>query len=265
VREITVDSHGRPNGVVYRSSSGLWSELRAKLIGLAASATETPRLLLNSKSNWFPTGLGNQHDQVGRHIHEDQRIAVYGFFDDVVGDLQGPGPSCALDFQFEQADVPAGGIIYSGFSRLPVRMVNTVPRPEGMKSWGREFKDSYRRYFWKHIRIYRGVHGIPRERNRVDIDPEVRNSNGIPAARITHRAHGWSTPQREWMASRAKLLLKEAGAKFTLRRWVAPQQARVPGNISAGVAGWGQILALRSQTGPVAFTMPRMSSSAMAA
>ncbi|MDR3677349.1 MAG: hypothetical protein P4N24_17810 [Acidobacteriota bacterium] len=56
------------------------------------------------------------------------------------------------EISYAGAEVPAGGVIYNGFSRLPIRVVDTVPRPEGMKSWGREFKDLYRRYFWKHIR-----------------------------------------------------------------------------------------------------------------
>jgi choline dehydrogenase-like flavoprotein len=239
VREITVDARGRPNGVIYRTSKGRWRELRAKLIVVSASATETPRLLLNSKSKWFPNGLGNQHDQVGRHIHEDQASAMFGFFDEVAGDALGPGPSCALDFQFEHADVPAGGVMYNSFSRLPLRVVNTVQRPEGMKSWGREFKDYYRRYFWRHIRLYFSAHGIPREGSRVDVDPETCDENDVPVSRITHRAHPWSAPQQEWLAKRATLLLKEAGAKFTLRKPIVPGHAGGVGQHQCGSCRMG--------------------------
>lgn len=144
VREITVDARGHPNGVICRSAEGSWQEISALAIIVAASATETPRLLLNSRSKWFLTGLRNHQDQVGRHVNEDQGAVVFGFFDGVVGDSIGPGPSFAVDFQFEHAVVPAGGVIYNGFSRLPICVVETVPHPEGMKSWGREFKDFYR-------------------------------------------------------------------------------------------------------------------------
>jgi len=239
VREITVDARGRPNGVICRAGEGPWQEISARVIVVAASATETPHLLLNSRSKWFPTGLGNHQDQVGRHVNEDQGAVVFGFFDEVVGDSLGPGPSFALDFQFEHAEVPAGGIIYNGFSRLPIRVVDTVPRPEGMKSWGREFKDFYRRYFWKHIRAYCIAHGIPREGNRVDLDPELRDSDGIRAARVTNRAHAWSFPQQEWLASRAELMLKEAGAKFTILRAIGREQAGGLGQHQSGSCRMG--------------------------
>jgi choline dehydrogenase-like flavoprotein len=239
VREITVDSRGRPNGVVCKSGKGPWEEISARMIVVTASATETPRLLLNSRSKWFPTGLGNHYDQVGRHVNEDQGALVFGFFDEVVADPLGPGPSFALDFQFEHAEVPAGGIIYNGFSRLPIRVVNTVPRPDGMKSWGREFKDYYRRYFWNHIRAYGIAHGIPGEGNRVDLDPELRDSDGMRAARVTNRAHAWSFPQQEWLASRAELLLKEAGAKFTIRSSIVRERAGGLGEHQSGSCRMG--------------------------
>jgi choline dehydrogenase-like flavoprotein len=239
VREITVDARGRPNGVIFRDSAGRWQQLRARVIVVAASATETPRLLLNSKSTWFPNGIGNQHDQVGRNIHEDIASAVFGFFDEVVGDTQGPGPSCSVDFQFENAPVPAGGVMYNSFSRLPLRVVTTVLRPEGVKSWGREFKDFHRRYFWKHIRLYYSVHGMPREGNRVDLDPEVRDAYGVPVARITHRTHAWSAPQQEWLSGQVERLLKEAGAQFTVKRPIVPERAGGVGQHQCGSCRMG--------------------------
>jgi choline dehydrogenase-like flavoprotein len=240
VREITVDSRGRPNGVIFRNAQGQWEELRAKVIVVAASATESPRLLLNSKSKWFPEGIGNRHDQVGRHVHEDKASAVFGFFDKVVGDALGPGPSFAAEFQFDQAGVPPGGVMYNSFSRLPFRVVNTVPRPEGVKSWGREFKNFYRRYFWNHIRLYYSVHGFPREGNRVDVDPEVRDSFGVPVSRITHRTHAWNARQQEWFAARVETLLKEAGAAFTIRGRIVPEHAGGIGQHQCGSCRMGR-------------------------
>ncbi|MGO8736823.1 MAG: GMC family oxidoreductase [Terriglobia bacterium] len=239
VREITVDSRGRPNGVVFQNSSGRWEELGAKVIVAAASATETPRLLLNSKSRFFPLGLGNRYDQVGRYLHDDEDTNVFGFFDEIVGDLLGPGPGFALDFQFEHADVPAGGVMYNGFSRLPMLALNTVPRPAGIKSWGRDFKEFHRRYFWKHIRMMIIVHGIPREGNRVDLDPEVRDAFEVPVARITTRTHAWSVPQQEWLAGRAERLLKEAGATFTIRIPIIPEHAGGVGEHQLGSCRMG--------------------------
>ncbi len=239
VREITVDARGRPNGVVYLERDGRWRELGAQVIVVSASATETPRLLLNSKSKFYPEGMGNTHDQVGRNIHEDKASGVFGFFDEVVGDLQGPGPSFALDFHFERSGAPPGGVMYNSFSRLPLRVIHTVPQPAGQKNWGREFRDFYRRYFWKHIRIYYSVHGFPREGNRVDLDPDVRDQWGVPVARVTHRTHARNAEQQQWLAGQVEILLKEAGAKFTVRGPIVAEHAGGVGQHQLGSCRMG--------------------------
>jgi len=229
VREITVDAKGTPNGVIFLDARQKWQSLQAKVIVLACSATETPRLMLNSKSRWHPSGIGNSHDQVGRYLHSDISGDVYGFFDTVVGDALGPGPTCALDFQFEQAAVPPAGTIYCNSSRLPVQVAHTLLRPEGVKSWGKEFKDFIRRYFWKHIRATSYLHGIPWAGSRVDVDPEFKDAFGVPVSRLTFRTHPWSQPQYEWMTDQAAKLLKEAGSRFTTRFHMVWGGGRGPG------------------------------------
>jgi choline dehydrogenase-like flavoprotein len=43
-------------------------EYRARVIFLCASTLESTRILLNSKTSRFPTGLGNSSDQLGRNL-----------------------------------------------------------------------------------------------------------------------------------------------------------------------------------------------------
>ncbi|MBL7813991.1 MAG: GMC family oxidoreductase [Saprospiraceae bacterium] len=64
-------------------------EYFAKIIFLNAGAMNTAALMLNSKSNRFPTGLGNDSDQVGRnimdhHLGAGATATVEGFLDDYV-------------------------------------------------------------------------------------------------------------------------------------------------------------------------------------
>src|ERR1700716_224491 len=68
-REVLVDSGGRATGVVYvDKTTGADRRVRAKVVVVAASALETARLLLNSKSSLFPNGLANSSGTVGKHI-----------------------------------------------------------------------------------------------------------------------------------------------------------------------------------------------------
>ena len=69
---------------------------------LAAGAIESARLLLCSTSESEPNGLGNNTDQVGRHLQGHLYGGALGIRDPV-NDYVGPGPSIATnDFRLLQ-------------------------------------------------------------------------------------------------------------------------------------------------------------------
>ena len=68
VAEILTDSKGRATGVRYFDENDREQVQTADIVVVAGSATETARLLLNSKSKLFPKGLGNNNDWVGRNL-----------------------------------------------------------------------------------------------------------------------------------------------------------------------------------------------------
>ena len=69
VRSVDVDENGTVNGVTYIDrKSGEPVTLPARIVILAASACETARIMLNSKSTHHPAGLANSSGQVGRNL-----------------------------------------------------------------------------------------------------------------------------------------------------------------------------------------------------
>ena len=62
--------------LVLCSTDGKEHHLRARCFVLAAGVIETPRLLLRSRSRWFPDGLGNSHDLVGRFFVEHPTLVL---------------------------------------------------------------------------------------------------------------------------------------------------------------------------------------------
>ncbi|MEM7354112.1 MAG: GMC family oxidoreductase [Acidobacteriota bacterium] len=68
VCEVLVDRSGRVSGCVYRDSDGKEHEVAARIVCLCASAIESARLLLLSRSPRFPDGLANSTGLVGRHL-----------------------------------------------------------------------------------------------------------------------------------------------------------------------------------------------------
>jgi choline dehydrogenase-like flavoprotein len=84
-REVTVGRDGLATGVLYVDKGadgegpGVERHVRAKIVVLAASALETARLLLNSRSAQFPEGLANSSGTVGKYITDTTGTDVAGF------------------------------------------------------------------------------------------------------------------------------------------------------------------------------------------
>ena len=92
VKEILTDDHGRATGVAYFDARGRLQEQTADLVVVSASATESARLLLNSKSRLFPNGLGNRYDWVGRNLQGHAYAGAAGLFDKTPTTTLAPAP-----------------------------------------------------------------------------------------------------------------------------------------------------------------------------
>ena len=81
-REVLIGKDGKAAGVIFiDKATGKETRLQGKAVVLAASAAETVRILLNSKSNSFPNGLANSSGLVGKYL-----------MDSVGADLGGRSP-----------------------------------------------------------------------------------------------------------------------------------------------------------------------------
>ena len=68
-RELITDATGKVTAVSYiDKTTGSEQQVRCRTVVLAASACESARLLLNSKSSRHPQGLANSSGMVGRYL-----------------------------------------------------------------------------------------------------------------------------------------------------------------------------------------------------
>src|SRR5260370_2896025 len=68
-REILLNKEGKAEAVSYvDKASRTEKRINARAIVVAASACESARLLLNSKSSAFPAGIANSSGTVGRYL-----------------------------------------------------------------------------------------------------------------------------------------------------------------------------------------------------
>jgi choline dehydrogenase-like flavoprotein len=225
VSAIAIDDRGRARGVHYFDGRNQKQYQTADLIVVSASATETARLLLNSKSRLFPKGAGNRSDWVGRNLQGHAYTGAWGLFESDTFDDLDPGACIAIcDFNHGNAGLVGGGMLANEFIRLPYLF--TDRRPSGEASWGKAHKDFQRRFYKRSVVIMGPVQEVPVFEARIDVDPTVTDDWGIPVACISGHRHPNDVKVAQFLAGKAEAWLKEAGA---FKTWLS-----VPG---LGVSG----------------------------
>ena len=231
--EITTDERGAVTGAVLADeATGATRTVRAGHIVVACGAIETARLLLSSRSDRDPAGLGNRTDQVGRHLQGHAFVSAFGAFDDPVVDPDGPGVSIAtLDLAHGNVDddgVPlvGGGIVANEMVKLPIVHWSWALPPD-VPRWGAAAKAAMRDTYRTTGHLFAQVQEVPRAGNRVTLDPDVRDHLGLPVARLEGAAHPETVRTARHLAARAEQWLAASGAA---RTWTD----RIPTGLLAG-------------------------------
>ncbi len=80
VREVVTDKNGLAKGVSYVNKEDLQEyQVEGKVVVLGASACESARILLNSKSAIHSGGLANSSGIVGKYLHDSTGASLGGF------------------------------------------------------------------------------------------------------------------------------------------------------------------------------------------
>jgi choline dehydrogenase-like flavoprotein len=213
-KEILTDSRGRVRGVAYFDGKDRLQEQTADLVVVSCSATESARLLLNSKSRLHPNGLGNRHDWVGRNLQGHAYSGAFGLFETDLYDDLGPGSGLAVsDFNHGNPGLRGGSAICQQFLRLPYQAVGHVPRTA--PRWGREHKEFMRMWYRRYTGVQGPVQEMPVFDSRVQVDPKIKDYWGIPVARLSGGRHPHTIEIGKFIADRSEQWLKEAGAIST--------------------------------------------------
>ncbi|MDR2038553.1 MAG: GMC family oxidoreductase [Bacteroidales bacterium] len=229
VANIIIDEKGRARGVEYFDSKGNGKTQTADMVVVAGAATETARLLLNSKSKLHPNGAGNNNDWVGRNLQGHVYTGATGLFDFDILDLTGPGATMAIcDFNHHNPGLVGGGMLCTEFFQLPYAF--TGNRPSGSARWGKEHKDYQRKYYYRSARLHGPVQEIPNFDSRITVDPTVKDYWGIPVAAMSGGRHPLDRDNCIFLSSKAVEILKEAGAVQVWPRGI-------PGKVSYSPSG----------------------------
>jgi choline dehydrogenase-like flavoprotein len=218
VREVTVGANGMADGVIYYDADGVEQRQRAEVVVLACNGVGTPRLLLNSTSDQFPDGLANRSGLVGRNLMFHPYAMVQGIFDEPLEGYKGPTGCCIISQEFYETDRSRGFV--RGYSFEIIRGSGPITAAlSGMASgrlpWGAEHHAAYAELFDRTAGMVVICEDLPEAHNRVTLDPDLVDSDGIPAPKISYRLSENSSKMLEHSVARAREVLEASGAKET--------------------------------------------------
>jgi len=195
--EVIVGKSGQARGVRFvDKTSGKHEEVRGRAVVLAASAAESVRMLLNSRSAAHPNGLANSSGLVGKYL-----------MDTVGSDVSGQVPLLE-GLPDHNEDGAGGGHVYSpwwlykeqlkgqlGFARgyhIEISSGKRMPSlgtGSGLQwlnggNYGKAFKKDVRRYYGSFVYFSGRGEMIPNEKSFCEIDPTTKDKYGIPVLRF---------------------------------------------------------------------------------
>jgi choline dehydrogenase-like flavoprotein len=189
-------------------------EFSARVLFLCASALESARILLNSKTPRFPNGLANSSGELGRNLMDHtmgggargeipglERFVIEGrrpngIYVPRFRNVKSAHPDFVRGYGFQ------GGAGRSGWGR-----------GTNEQGFGADFKHALRMPGPWVFTFYGFGECLPRSSNYVELDPEKKDAWGVPALRV-HCV--WSDNERKMlqdMSVTAAEMLEAAGAR----------------------------------------------------
>jgi choline dehydrogenase-like flavoprotein len=222
-REVTVNPQGLATGVSYIDTrTGRDEHVRARVVVLAASACESSRILLNSKSPQFPQGLANASGVVGKYLTDTTGTDVGGFIpnlvDHVPHNCDGVGGGHIYMpwwLDNKKLDFPRGYHIevWGGLGVPSYGFMGGIERYEPGGGYGAQLKNDYRRYYGSTIGFSGRGEQIPNEDCYCELDPQVKDKYGIPVLRFHWKWTDHEINQVKHMQETFRALVAEMGGE----------------------------------------------------
>jgi choline dehydrogenase-like flavoprotein len=222
-REVTVDRRGKATGVHYiDKTTGKEEHVKGKVVVLAASALESARILLNSKSSKFPQGLANSSGVVGKYITDTTGSDVAGFIpamqDWVPHNCDGVGGGHVYMpwwLDNKKLDFPRGYHIevWGGHGMPGAGFMGGIHRYPAGGGWGVDLKDQYRHLYGTTIGFSGRGEMIPNADSYAELDPTVKDKFGIPVLKFHWKWTDHEVNQVKHMQETFRALIAEMGGQ----------------------------------------------------
>src|SRR5271154_1159723 len=242
-REITVGPDGKATGVSYiDKTTKTEMRIHARAIVVAASACESARLLLNSKSALFPDGLGNSSGTVGKYLTDSVGSDGWGTIPalekmpphnhDGTGGMHLYIPWWKFD---RKNDFPRGYHIEMGGGRDLPGVGEFHHACNEVEGYGASLKQTLRSRYGTSIGFAGRGEMVPNPDTYCEIDRDVVDRWGIPVLRFHFKWSDYEIRQAKDMQDTFRAIIEAAGGVYKTK-------TPISGERPFGIAEGGKII-----------------------
>ncbi|GAA5108291.1 GMC family oxidoreductase [Haloechinothrix salitolerans] len=221
VREVAVSDQGLATGATWIDRAGTEQHTSAPVVIICANGIGTPRLLQLSTSSRFPDGLANSSGYVGRNLMMHPVVSVLGEYDRDIEPWVGPEAHPIWSMHYAETDLSRGfrrgakwsSVVHQGPVAL-LELFADLPLSERSGVAGHELVE---RLSGRCYELAASIEDLPVFDNRVTLDPDLVDSDGIPAPKVHYKMSDESRRCIDWNVDRLVEVHEAAGALSTKR------------------------------------------------
>ena len=180
------------SAIRYKRPDGSGGRVRGRVFAIAAHAIETPRLLLNSRSEAVPDGVANSSGQVGRNLMDHPVQLSWALSAEPVWPYRGPISTSGIEnlrdgpFRSDRAAfrIQISNDGWSWPTGAPVSLAGDLVS-QGLR--GEALRRELREQASRHVQLAALMEQLPDPANRVLPDPHARDPYGVPLPQIRYR------------------------------------------------------------------------------
>ncbi len=243
VRAVVMGKDGKAEGISYVDKATRSEQrINARAVILAASACESARILLNSRSSNFPDGVANSSGTVGRYLMDSVGSDGWGTIPalekmpphnhDGVGGMHMYIPWWKFD---RKNDFPRGYHIemYGGRNMPGVGMFHGLCHEE--EGYGATLKSRARQTYGNTMGFAGRGEMIPNKDTYCEIDPDIVDQWGIPVLRFHFKWSDYELRQAQDMQATFRAIIEEMGGVYKTK-------TRIDGEYPFGILEGGKII-----------------------
>ena len=188
VSHIVTNKEGRAQGVHYIGrTDGKHGEARARIVVIAAATLESTRILLNSKSPQFPNGIGNSSGVLGHYLMDHFTVEGAG------GEMPSlksskrevTGNPCGyLIPKYANTEGHKNSDFLRGYRFDGSASQQLYEQAFSTQGFGRDWREKVRSEIPYYVSMEAQGECLPRFDNFVELEPEIKDTWGIPVLRI---------------------------------------------------------------------------------